>query len=312
MKILVIGGAGYIGSHFAKVAKAAGHEPIVFDNLSLGHKKFVKFGPFIKGDLLNTLLLAKTLKKYQIETVVHFAARSIVSESMEQPELYYDNNVGGIISLLNAMSQTGVKKLVFSSSAAVYGEPRSRTIKESSSLAPVNPYGSSKLIGEEMILDFCRTRGLKAAILRYFNVIGADPEHELWEDHRPETHLVPSIFNALKNNQPFYIFGDKYKTPDGTCVRDYVDVSDLVLVHLKAIDYLRTGDLLISNIGAGRGYSVKEVYKTFKKVFGAAPELIIKPPRPGDPPRLVADAKFFRKWCGVKLKSLEESLKTLK
>jgi len=311
-KILVTGGAGYIGSHFCLAAQKAGHQVVCYDNLSRGHKKFVRFGPLVKGDLANKNLLIKTLKKYKIEAVVHFAALALVGESMAKPEKYYANNVAGSLSLLQAMLAAKVKTIVFSSSAATYGAPAVKTIKENQAQKPINPYGWSKKMVEQMILDWQRSYGFKTVILRYFNVIGQDGENRVWEDHRPETHLVPNIIKALKNQTPFFLFGNNYPTPDKSCVRDYVDVNDLAQVHLAALKYLKNHDFLISNVGRGRGYSNKEIVAAIEKVFGAKIKIQIKPRRAGDPARLVASNKFFKSWCPVKIRSLEQSLSNIK
>jgi len=317
MNLLVTGGAGYIGSHFCKLASGVGHCPVVLDNLSTGHKEFVKFGPLVMSDIRNTSDLIEALKTHKIEAVVHFAAKSLVSESMKDPKGYFDNNVEGTRSLLEAMRVSGVKKIVFSSSASVYGQPKIQPISEDDPKFPINPYGESKLACEKEIAKAHEAWGLNVVILRYFNVIGQDPEGELWEKHNPETHIVPNIYRAWTEKNPFKVFGQDYKTPDGTCVRDYVDVNDLGMVHLDALNWLgatvQSGNhFMISNVGLGRGYSIKEVLGAFNKVFGALPPLEMAPRREGDPDTLISDVTRFRSWCGLQMKSLEESIGSLK
>jgi len=312
MKLLVTGGAGYIGSHFCKAAAKAGHEVVVIDNLSTGHKEFVKWGPLVEGDLRDVDVVESTLREFRIEAVVHFAAKALVGESMAHPELYYSNNTAGMVSLLEALRRADVTTLLFSSSCATYRVATAETMNEQHPQKPINPYGRSKLQCEEMALDFHKLLGLRVGMLRYFNVMGQDPAGEVYEDHDPETHIIPNILKALNNNKTFYVFGDDYPTPDGTCVRDYVDVTDLALVHLAALEQLKINPLLISNVGVGRGYSVKEVFAAFESVFGQAPEIEVQKRRPGDPPLLVADATHFRSWYNKPMKTLEQSLATLK
>lgn len=312
MNILVTGGAGYIGSHFAKAAKLAGHNPIVIDNLSTGHQRFVKFGPFVHADLRETSQVEKCLRDFEVEAVVHFAAKSLVGESVEKPDLYYSNNMGGTLSLLRAMNEAKVKKMVFSSSCATYGLAQREVLDESHPQNPVNPYGRSKLMCETMISDFQNAYGFKYAALRYFNVVGEDPGGEVYEDHNPETHVVPNLLKALNSGKSFELYGTDHPTPDGTAIRDYVDVNDLAQVHLLALKELEKQNTLISNVGGGRGYSVKEVFSAVGEVFGKRPSVIEKPPRAGDPPRLVADPTFFKSWCKMPLKGLSESLNVMK
>lgn len=313
MKILVTGGAGYIGSHFAKAAKRAGHQPVVLDNLSTGHRELVKWGPLVHADLRDSAQVLKALRDYQIEAVVHFAAKALVGESMQRPELYYSNNVYGTLSLLQAMSEAEVRTLVFSSSCATYGLAKSDVMKEDHPQEPVNPYGRSKLYCERMIEDFATAHGLRYAMLRYFNVIGEDPEGETFEKHEPETHLVPNLIHALLAGHPFSMFGTDFPTPDGTAIRDYVDVNDLAQVHLAALEKLtKLPESFHSNIGSGRGYSVREVFGAVSEVFEQTPRVEEKPRRPGDPPRLVADPTYFRSWYHLPMKTLEESLRSMK
>jgi len=310
MNILVTGGAGYIGSHFCKAAAKAGHRPVVVDDLSMGHREFVKWGPFYQTSILDTDRLKNICEVEGVEAVVHFAAKSLVGESVRQPDLYRKINVEGTRSLLGAIYGTKVKYFVFSSSAATYGEPKVDLISEITTQNPVNPYGETKLECEKLLLG---QKLYRLAILRYFNVVGQDPEGELHEKHEPETHLVPNILKAMQTGREFGIFGEDYPTPDGTCIRDYVDVNDLALVHLEALNFIQTNDKpLVSNVGRGEGVSIKEVLAAVERVFGKLPTLEIEDRRVGDPARLVASDKIFRGWCKVPLRSLEESLKTLK
>lgn len=312
MNILVTGGAGYIGSHFCKVAASQGYKPVVLDNLSMGHREFVKWGPFVEGDILDTQLVTTVLHDYRIEAVVHFAAKSLVEESVKQPQLYQRNNVEGTRSLLAAMLNAKVKKMVFSSSAATYGVPVENPITESCVQQPINPYGQSKLDCEKILLEAQASEKINLAILRYFNVIGQDDQNELFEKHDPETHLVPNIFLSLNTQKEFSLFGTDYPTPDGSCVRDYVDVVDLAKVHVYALKRIETKNLLISNVGTGSGKSVREVFSAFDKVFGRSPKLVEKARRAGDPPSLVADNQFLKTWCDYKFKTLEQSIASLK
>jgi UDP-arabinose 4-epimerase len=311
MRILVTGGAGYIGSHFSKIAARSGHDVAVFDDLSTGHKEFAKFGPFTLGDIRDTEKLTQALQNHKAEAVVHFAAKSLVAESVQKPDLYDSHNRVGTQSVLKAMQAARVPLIVFSSSAATYGVSEEATIKENHPQKPVNPYGETKLKAEQLVIDAVKTQGVKAALLRYFNVIGHDPEGELFENHEPETHLLPNIMKGLETGRTFQLFGTDYPTPDGTCVRDYVNVNDLGRAHLGALDTLNSKNLLISNVGLGRGYSVREVFNAFEKVVGRAPTLEEKPRRPGDPPALIADATIFKSWYKEPMLSLEESIKSL-
>lgn len=313
MNILVTGGAGYIGSHFCKQASGSGHKVVVFDNLTTGHEKFVKFGPLVKADIREEQKLIDAMKQHHIEAVVHFAAKSLVAESMKSPDLYFDNNVRGTYSLLQAMRHCQVKLLLFSSSAAVYGAPAGQPIKEDTAKTPVNPYGQSKLECERLIMKFAKENDLKTMALRYFNVMGQDPEKELWEDHEPETHVIPNMMKAHKNKSEFSIFGEDYETMDGTCIRDYVDVNDLALVHLEALKKLQNSEdaCSVSNVGQGRGYSVKEIVGAFTKTFGPL-KIRVAPRRPGDPDALISDVTYFQSWYPHQLKTLAESLETLR
>ncbi len=312
MNILVTGGAGYIGSHFAKYTKQAGLNPVVLDNLSTGHQKFVKYGPFVHADIRETSHVEKALRDFDIQAVVHFAGKSLVGESMIKPDHYYSNNVTGTLSLLRAMKSCNIRVLVFSSSAATYGTTKQETIDEKHVQNPINPYGRSKLFSENMIKDFESAYGFRYAILRYFNVMGEDPNGEVWEDHNPETHLIPNLIKASKTQQPFEMYGTEFETPDGTAIRDYVDVNDLADVHWKALQFLNQNKKLVSNVGLGKGYSVKEVFHSFAQVFDVRPQVLQKPPREGDPSKLVANADYFKSWYKSPLRTLDDSLKIMK
>jgi len=291
MNILVCGGAGYIGSHMCKRLARSGHVPIVFDNLSTGHDWAVKWGPLVRGDLLDSDALSQTFRDHIIDAVMHFAARSIVNESIRESALYLRNNVDGTRHLLDAMHAAGVGKLVFSSSAAVYGNPEYTPIDEAHPCAPINPYGQSKLMAEQAIEQHCHARGLYAVALRYFNAAGADADGEIGEAHEPETHLIPNIVRAALDpvRGSVKIFGDDYPTPDGTCIRDYVHVEDLCEAHLLALDHLeRHAGFAAFNLGCGQGNSVAEVLAACRAHCAGAPACETVPRREGDPAVLVA------------------------
>jgi len=299
MAILVTGGAGYIGSHTVKELLRHGHEPVVYDNLQTGHRKAVMDARLIEGDLSDLERLEKTFRSFSIEAVIHFAADSLVGESMEKPLKYFVNNVKNGIQLLEAMVRFNVKKIVFSSSAAVYGEPQEVPITEDHPCRPTNPYGETKWIFEKALEALHRSGKINYISLRYFNAAGADPEGELGEDHTPETHLVPICINSALNGRPVPIYGTSYDTPDGTCIRDYIHVTDLALAHLLALENLgHDGTSGVYNLGNGSGYSVKEVIGTVEKVTGKKIATVESPPRPGDPARLVAGSGRIRKALG--------------
>lgn len=287
--ILVTGGAGYIGSHTCKALAQAGYKPIVFDNLSSGHKHAVKWGPLEVGDIRDKEKLSAVFDKYKPEAVIHFASKIVVSESVKIPDEYYDNNVNGTLSLLNVMKQHLVKAIVFSSTAAVYGYPETTPIEESHALNPINPYGKTKLACEWLLQDYQTAYGINHVALRYFNAAGADTEGELGEEHEPETHLIPLILNAAKNETTISIFGDDYNTHDGTCVRDYIHVSDLADAHIKALEYIFTENKSgIFNLGTGKGYSVREILDTAKKMTEKNINKVLSGRREGDPGSLIA------------------------
>jgi UDP-arabinose 4-epimerase len=289
--ILVTGGAGYIGSHTCKALSMAGYLPIAYDNLVYGHRDFVKWGPFEQGDIADQDRLQEVIRKYGPEAVVHFAAFAYVGESVEEPAKYYRNNVAGSLTLLEAMRSQGLRKIVFSSSCATYGIPLSLPISENHIQHPVNPYGWSKLVVEQMLKDFDRAYGIRSIALRYFNAAGADPDNEIGEDHSPETHIIPLVLDAALDIRPrVTIFGDDYPTPDGTCIRDYIHVTDLAEAHVLALKKLEAGSASSAfNLGTGLGYSVKEVIAAAEHVTGKRIPTMIGPRRPGDPERLVSD-----------------------
>lgn len=298
--ILVVGGAGYIGSHTNKALNAAGYKTVVFDNLSTGHRRLVRWGKFFKGDLANPLALARCFEKYDIDAVMHFAAFTAVGESVVNPAKFYSNNVSNTINLLNAMKHAGVKKMVFSSSAAVYGEPVKVPITENHPLLPLNPYGRTKLVMEQAMADYSAAYGLNYIALRYFNAAGADPECETGEDHSHETHLIPLVLDAAAGvRKEIYVFGSNYDTPDGTCLRDYIHVSDLAQAHIMALRHInRSGISGGFNLGNGKGFSVLDVIKVAKKVTGKDISIKMAARRAGDPASLVASSARIKKMLG--------------
>ncbi len=291
MKILVAGGAGYIGSNMVAMLAEKGHEVTVYDNLSKGHTAAIAGSKFVKGDLADYILLAKTLKDNEIETVMHFAAFIEAGESVQEPLKYYRNNVSNTQALLSAMEAVGVQKFVFSSSAAVYGIPDKQPITEQTTTNPINPYGQTKLAVEKMCHHQAIAGKLNYAVLRYFNACGAGHNCTLGEDHSPESHLIPlAIAAAMGKADSIKIFGTDYPTNDGTCIRDYIHIEDLCMAHLLALEKLQDKSELIYNLGNGTGYSVREVIDTVKKVSGKDFKVVETPRRPGDPPALVCDA----------------------
>lgn len=289
--VLVTGGAGYIGSHACKRLAAAGHTPICLDNYATGWRDAARFGPAIEGDLLNPEDLAAAFAQARPDAVMHFAALSLVGESVSDPGRYWRNNVTGSLNLLEAMRAAGVGALVFSSTAAVYGEPDVALIPEDAPKAPTNPYGATKLAVERMIADFGVAHGLRATVFRYFNVAGADRDGVIGEDHRPETHLIPLVLQAASGRRDaITVFGADYPTPDGTCVRDYIHVEDLVDAHVLGLERLLAGESGVTvNLGCGRGWSVREVIDRVGAVTGLSPPQRDGDRRPGDPARLVCD-----------------------
>jgi len=290
--ILVTGGAGYIGSHTCKALAQAGFTPVTLDNLIYGHRRAVKWGPFIEGDLADRTLLERVMREHSVGAVIHFAAYAYVGESMQQPGKYFANNVVNTLNLLDAMHAVGVSRIVFSSTCATYGLPERVPIDEQHRQQPVNPYGESKLFVERALKWYEVAHGLQSAALRYFNAAGADADGEIGEDHNPETHLIPLIIHAALGMRPHVeVFGTDYPTADGTAIRDYIHVSDLADAHVKALEHLFAGgESLAVNLGTGRGYSVKEVIASVERVSGRTVPTRNAPRRPGDPPELVADA----------------------
>jgi UDP-glucose 4-epimerase len=303
MKVLVCGGAGYIGSNMTAILAETGHQPIVYDNLSSGHEKAVKKAEFIRGDLADFELLVNVLSERKIDAVMHFAAFIEVGESVKNPLKFYQNNVCNTTNLLAAMEKCSVEKFVFSSSAAVYGTPEKTPITEDALKNPINPYGETKLAVEQMCHFQSQTGRLRYATLRYFNAAGAGANSTLGEDHRPESHLIPLVIAAaMGKTENVKIFGTDYPTPDGTCIRDYIHIEDLCSAHLLALEKLENHNELIYNLGNGKGYSVREVIDTVKKVSKRDFKVIEAARRGGDPPVLTADAAKAIKELGWKVK----------
>jgi len=292
-RILITGGAGYVGSHCSKALAAAGHECVVFDNLLFGHREFARWGPLIEGDIRDASALDAVFSTYRFDAVMHLAALAYVGESVTAPGRYYDVNINGTRTLLDAMVRVGVRSIIFSSSCAIYGEPEGMPITEHTVPNPINPYGFSKLVCEHMMDDFDLAHGLKSARLRYFNAAGADPTAEIGEDHDPETHLIPLVLDAASGKRPnVTVYGTDYPTPDGTAVRDYIHVDDLARAHVLALQHLlNKGDTIAVNLGTGHGASVRQVIDTARRMTGR--EIVVRDAsrRAGDPPVLVADAK---------------------
>jgi UDP-glucose 4-epimerase len=297
--ILVTGGAGYIGSHVIKELLRQGHQPIVYDNLQTGHTKAVPSAILIQADLADSEKLRETFRAYPIDSVMHFAADCLVGESVKNPLRYFNNNVKGSLQLIETSIGFNVSKFVFSSSAAVYGEPQANPITEDHPCAPVNPYGETKWIFEKVLEALCKSRGLRYISLRYFNAAGTDPDGELGEDHSPETHLIPLVLKAALTGSCVSVYGSDYETPDGTCIRDYIHVTDLAEGHLLALQQLQCGgNSATYNLGNGNGYSVREVIDTARRVTGKKIASIESARRPGDPSRLVASSEKIRKELG--------------
>jgi len=298
--VLVVGGAGYVGSHCAKALASAGHKVTVFDNLLFGHRHFVRWGDLIEGDIRDRRAMDASFRSLHVDAVMHFAALACVGESVRNPGHYYDVNVNGTRVLLDSMLHAGVRAIVFSSSCAIYGEPDRVPIAEGTRPDPINPYGFTKLACERMMDDFDDAYEVKSARLRYFNAAGADPSGEIGEDHTPETHLIPLILNAAIGIAPFVeVHGTDYQTPDGTAIRDYVHVSDLALAHVAALEHLlRGGDTIVANLASGRGASVREVIDVVREVTELRIDARNAPRRPGDPRILVAEASRARDLLG--------------
>lgn len=310
MNILLCGGAGYIGSHMAKHLAARNHSVTVLDNLSTGHRSAVKWSNFVEVDLLDAANVDKVFDGECFDAVMHFCAKSLVGDSVRVPYDYYTNNVVGTLNLLQAMHRHGVDRIVFSSTAAVYGEPRSNLLAESHPTKPVNPYGNSKLMVEQILEAATAAYGLRSVSLRYFNAAGADRDAEIGEAHEPETHLIPNVLRSIESGgDTLKLFGDDYPTPDGTCIRDYVHVEDLVSAHELALGYLAEHQgAHIFNLGSGRGFSVREVIDAVERVTALAVPYEVHPRREGDPVALVASNEKARRELGwlPKWNSLDE------
>jgi UDP-glucose-4-epimerase GalE len=294
--ILVTGGAGYVGAHACKALRRAGYIPVVVDNLCTGHRDFVRWGPLVRADIRNTAALLEALRVHNAQAVMHFAASSDVGESVNNPEKYYDNNVVGTLSLLNAMLASGCGKLVFSSSCSIYGQPDEVPIRETAPFNPLSPYGASKAMVERILSDYARAHDLKSIALRYFNASGADPDGQLGELHEAESRLIPRAMMAIQGHiTDFAVFGDDYDTPDGTPIRDYVHVSDLADAHVAALRRLLSGGSGGAfNLGTGRGHSVKQVLDAITAETGVTVAALRAPRRLGDPAALFADASLSR------------------
>jgi UDP-glucose-4-epimerase GalE len=297
--ILVTGGAGFVGSHACKALARAGHTPVTFDNLERGHRGAVKWGPFEQGDIRSASDLRRAFETWRPAAVLHFAAYAYVGESATQPLRYYDNNIGGTATLLAACAAAGCEKVVFSSSCATYGVPATLPLTEDHPQVPVNPYGYTKLAAERMLKDVEAAHGIRHVALRYFNAAGADPDGEIGEMHDPETHLIPLVLRAAASTGSVKVFGTDYPTADGTCIRDYVHVSDLADAHVAALAWLDAGKATQSfNLGNGRGFSVTEVIRTTEAITGCAIRTEHCARRPGDPPILVSDSAKARQLLG--------------
>lgn len=311
MVVLVIGGAGYIGSHAARTLRRRGHEVVIYDNLSTGHALLADGFELVRADVADPPALTAALRR--VDSVMHFAAHAYVGESVENPRKYFRNNVEGGLVLLNACVDCGVRRIIFSSTCAVYGVPAKVPIPEDTPRQPVNPYGVSKLFFEQALEAYDRAYGLRFTALRYFNAAGADESGEVGEMHDPESHLIPSAMQAATGARPALdVFGADYPTPDGTCVRDYIHVNDLADAHVSALERLAGGaDSIAVNLGTGRGYSVKEVLDKIEQITGRKVPARMAPRRPGDPPALVADPALAGKILNWKAKrSLDEIVST--
>lgn len=312
--VLVTGGAGYIGSHACKALAKAGYDPVAWDNLSRGHRRAVRWGDLEEGDLLDGPRLCQVLRRRRPVAVLHFAAFAYVGESVSDPGAYWRNNVSGSLSLLEAMRDEGVARLVFSSTCATYGDPIEIPITETHPQRPVNPYGESKLAVERMMDGFRRAHGISSLALRYFNAAGCDPEGEIGEDHDPEPHLIPRALMAASGKvEALEVFGDDWSTRDGTCVRDYIHVQDLADAHVKALEALERGDAPAAcNLGNGRGFTVREVVESVERITGRPVPHRFAPRRPGDPAELVGSAERARTALGwtPRIRDLDEMVDT--
>jgi UDP-glucose-4-epimerase GalE len=311
--VLVTGGAGYIGSHAAKALAQAGHRVIVYDSLVAGHREAVKYGELVQGDILDASALRSAMEQHRIDAVMHFAAFLDVGESVRNPAKYYQNNVVGVVNVLGAMAAHNVRTLVFSSTCATYGEPIETPITESHPQRPINSYGESKLAAERAFPHYERAHGIHWTALRYFNAAGADPDGELGEDHAPEIHVIPRALDAASGGEGLKVFGDDYPTPDGTCLRDYIHVTDLADAHVRAIELLSaTGTSGAYNLGTGTPHSVREVIGAVERVTGRAVPWTLAPRRDGDPAVLYASPDKARKTFGwtPRFASLDDIVRT--
>ena len=299
-KILVTGGAGYIGSHTCKILAQRGYLPITYDNLVYGHTQAVQWGPFIEGDIRDKEALAKVFAEYQPKAVIHFAAFAYVGESVEQPEKYYQNNVAGTLALLEVMRRFGCDQFIFSSTCATYGNPQALPLTEEHPQQPINPYGRSKLMIEQILADYSAAYGLSSIALRYFNAAGADLDGDIGEDHEPETHLIPlTILAALGKRSAIEVYGTDYDTPDGTAIRDYIHVADLADAHLRALELLQKEKKSRAfNLGTGIGTSVQSIIRTVEELSGRKVPVTYGLRRPGDPPTLIASADKAAEFLG--------------
>jgi UDP-glucose-4-epimerase GalE len=313
MHVLVVGGAGYIGSHTVKALMRAGHSVVVFDNLSTGHVQAVPEGVrLVRGDILARRDLDDVFAGERYDVLMHFAAKASVGDSVKDPEYYYHQNVQGSLMLFGAARAAGVGGVIFSSSAACYGLPARVPITEDMPLAPINPYGWTKRMMEQILADFAAAYGLPSVSLRYFNAAGSEPDGSIGEDHRPETHLIPRVLLAARDGAAVPIFGTDYDTPDGTAIRDYVHVTDLADAHVRAVGAFERSSAKVFNLGTGTGYSVREVVESARRVTGLEIAVEETPRRAGDPPRLVASCEAFNAALGWRpcLDSLEKIIET--
>jgi UDP-glucose 4-epimerase len=306
MKILVVGGAGYVGSHSVKLLRSLGHTVWVYDNLSRGHRESVPKEILIEGNLTDRALLMRVMQEKEIEAVMHFAAYALVGESVQHPAMYYQNNVTATFELLEAMRSAGVWRFVFSSTTATYGQPDKMPISEDTPQNPINPYGFTKLVVERALADYAHAYGFGVAALRYFNASGASADGTIGEDHDPESHLIPIVLQvALGQRESISVFGKDYPTPDGTCIRDYIHVEDLATAHISALLQLEPSAVLQMNLGTGVGHSVLEVIDACRKVTGHAIPAVYSDRRPGDPACLIADSRLAQSTLAWKPKYIE-------
>lgn len=296
MNILVTGGAGYVGSHAARLLDRAGHDVWIYDSLVYGHRTAALPGKLIEGDLMDRPKLVDSMQQHDIQAVMHFAAFAYVGESVEQPHKYYQNNIVAALNLMEAMREADVDRFVFSSTTATYGVPDTVPIREDERQDPINPYGFSKLVIERALADYAHAYGWGYAALRYFNASGASPDGDIGEDHTPETHLIPLVLQvALGQRKNITVFGNDYPTPDGTCIRDYIHVDDLGSAHLSALELLKSGEGIKLNLGTGQGTSVRQLIDACRKITGHEIPEVTGERRAGDPPELVADSSLAQK-----------------